>query len=1015
MKQFYLLLCLLAPCTAAWAQIANDDCTAAIALPSVESYCSGTAEFTTAGATGSFEDVNRYPVCFEEREEIRDVWFSFVATRNTATVIVTGDVPGNSQGTLTEPQFSIYENTCPADGAETIGCRSPFRDPTTNVIQNGGSITLSNLNFGQTYYIQVAARNGNTGSFQLCARQFDAVPEPDGDCDNGVVLCDKRAFSVEFLSGNGSVRDDLLSDNITCRDVPTETNSTWYKWICEDPGSLAFTITPLGAAFNEDIDWVIYELGSGLDDCGDRRPLRQMFSGETSGNPPNENIPCLGATGMSLRDRDDSEDCGCQAGDNNFTSSIDMVAGRAYALVILNFSGSGDGFEITWGGEGTFQGPDPEFTVSSAEVCVGDALIFEDQSSSVDPIVSYEWSFGETATPRTATGPGPHSVVFGAAGNPDVQLVIETNRECREIVREQEINVICCEGQFSLDGTASALTCPLDSSGVIDLEASSSFSPTTLTYAWSNGETTEDLTGVPTGMYAVTVSDESGCTDSLAFTVDGPAAFVFDTVITMPTCGGQTDGSFAFEITSGGTAPYEYSLDGSPFGADNRLDDIGIGTVNVRARDANACLVEQDIEVNETELGLVEGFQAVTEPVCAGESSGSIELQIANGRPAYEFDFNLGDGFQSENIRTGLAPGAYTINARDQDGCNGLFELVITDPPVLNFSASGTDLSCFGENDGSLDTLASGGRPGYTVTFQDGTAFDSVSAGDLPVGTYTLQLSDANGCTVSESVTLTQPAEIFPEIIAVNDLPCFGVPTGSIALGASGGTPDYLYSSDNVTFQADSLLAGLPAGDYTLYVMDANGCSDSITSSLTEPEEFIIDPGAGGEIVLGFDTVLQALSNYSPVTYVWGGQDSLLCLDPPCTRVLARPTLTTEYTVLGTNASGCIDSASVLLTVLDERPLYIPTAFSPNNDGRNDGFTIYGGPAVAQVSALRVYHRWGGLVWEGEDFAANDPSLGWDGRVDGKEVDPAVFVYRAVVLYINGQTEEYSGDVTLLR
>jgi len=197
-------------------------------------------------------------------------------------------------------------------------------------------------------------------------------------------------------------------------------------------------------------------------------------------------------------------------------------------------------------------------------------------------------------------------------------------------------------------------------------------------------------------------------------------------------------------------------------------------------------------------------------------------------------------------------------------------------------------------------------------------------------------------------------------------------------------------------------------------VQDANGCIDSLNGSLTEPREFIIDPGGERTITLGFDTILRAVSNYSPVSYVWG-PDSLLCLDPLCTRVRAAPVATTLYTVIGTNPAGCKDTAMVALKVIEDRPLYIPNVFSPNGDGANDGFTVFGGRAVEQIDFLRIYDRWGGLVFERDNFQPNETSLGWDGKADGRPVNPAVFVYYTSVRYINGSVLEFSGDLTVLR
>lgn len=1010
MKIFYSfsLLYFLFP-TVAWSQPANDECVNAIMLPMEREFCTGNAGATNIDATGSFTDLAQYDVCISEQDAIRDVWFSFVALENSARVTVDGRIIGNERGSLREPQMTLYEGGCGGlMRDDALVCKSPFE----NV--NGVNAILANLTVGETYHIMIGASNGNQGTFELCVNQFNAVPEPDADCPTGVVLCDKSTFSVEALTGNGAIRENLQAGGcVTPGCNPTEDNSAWYKWTCDQAGTLGFTITPLGTAANEDIDFAVYELPNGVDDCSDRLTLRCMYSGETNGNPDNANLPCLGATGLSTTDTDQSESCGCQAGNNNFAAALDMVPGRSYAVVIFNFSASGDGFDMEFSGTGTFLGPQPGFTFSESEVCVGESLTFQDQSTSVDQIVGREWNFGPTANPQFASGPGPHAVVFGEAGTPGVELVITTSRECREVLNQQEVNVICCQGQFTGNATTSDVLCPNDSTGAINFTASSSFSPTTLTYAWSTEEVTEDLNGLGTGDYTVTVSDESGCEDVFSYSIEGPEAFVFDTMITMPSCAGGLDGALEFTALSGGLPPYEYSIDGSAFGPNNQISSIGVSNVNVRVRDGNNCIVEQDILVDELQLGLVQGVDVFTEPVCAGDANGSIQIELANGQPNFRYDFGQGGGFQNSDIQNGLAAGIYNITAIDADGCTGEFQVELTEPPAITLAAQGTGSTCFGTDDGQIIVLSGGGRPGYTYTFNGQPATDTVQM-DLVPGSYTIRLTDQTGCVRSVTETITEPNEIFPVLLEENNLTCFDEATGSFLVTASGGTPGYTYATDDRIFQQDSLLGNLLAGDYTIFIMDANGCVDSLRGNLTQPREFIINPGNDARIFLGFDTLLRVVSNYSPVTYEWG-PDAFECINAECSIVLAGPVETTLYTVVGTNPAGCTDTASLKLIVVEDLPLYIPNAFSPNGDGANDGFTIFGGRAVQEIEHLRVFDRWGGLQFENMNFMPNEPSLGWDGLVDGQPVNPAVFVYSASVRFINGTVQEYAGDVTVVR
>ncbi|MGB3800875.1 MAG: gliding motility-associated C-terminal domain-containing protein [Lewinella sp.] len=1004
MTRLYLLLAGLLLATALRAQPGNDECSTAIELPMIMNYCSGAGVYSNVGATPS-EDFDGYPICIDDRDQIADVWFSFVALRNSVAIRVVGDEAGGSRGSLNAVQYAIYEGRC--DSLADIGCRQPL--DRNGLPANGGSIVLNDLQRGQRYFILVGARNGNTGTFELCVDQFDAPPDPSSDCETAVVLCDTSSFSVDLLQGRGNVADDLLNEGLEEGCSPIEDNSSWYKWTCDEAGTLMFDINPLGASPDEDIDFVVYELTNGLEDCGSRETIRQMFSGSNTGDVTSSR-PCWGETGLGTADTETIESCGCQLGNNNFLAALDMEAGKSYALVVMNFSGSGDGFSIDFSGTGTFLGPRPNLTYSSTEVCVGEFITFEDQSTSVDGIEAWDWDFGETATPRFATGSGPHEVTFSEAGSPNVTLAITSTRNCIEYISSNEVEVVCCANQFTGSADVLPVSCPAAADGAIDFTASSSITADALTYAWSNGASTADITGLDQGTYTVTVTDGTGCEATFDYTVGGPAEFILDTLITQPTCGGGTDGALEFTILSGGAGGYEYSFNGGAFGPDNRLENLAVSSVNVVARDANGCTVERDIEVDELQLALVTGSAVFTEPTCNGDSNAQIEIEIANGLPAYRYDF--GSGYQPQRTQAGYTAGTYSVTAIDANGCTGDFEITVTEPPVLVADLQSDSSSCFGANDGYVSVSPAGGRPDYAISWSNGSVADSLA--NLGPGDYTVSITDQNGCITTDSVTLNDPEAIVAALDSVENLRCFGQPSGAAVLRATGGVPAYTFSSDGENYQPTPRLDSLLAGDLELYVRDQNGCQDTVTVSLTEPDEFVITTAEEVQLYLGEDTILLARSNYFPVDYIWG-PDSVACLTPDCARALIMPVASGDYFVSGTNEAGCIDTAFVAFSVIQDLPVYIPNVFSPNGDGSNDFFTVFGNNAIARVETLRIYDRWGGLLFESaEPFPANEPSMGWDGILDGKRVNSGVYVYYVEVRYINGALEGYRGDVTVV-
>jgi gliding motility-associated-like protein len=1006
MRSLLLSLSLCALTTGLWAQTVNapDECIDAILLEDVTQYCSGPEAFANNTATQSLPD---YPTCVPNNQLNNDVWFQFVAQGTDVANSVTGRIPNFPGGTLFSPQFVLYGGDC--DNLTELGCVS---DNSNSNKVNG---IFAGLEIGQTYYINVGARQGRTGSFELCVRNFNAAPSPEGDCPTGVILCDKNSFVVPSLTGNGFFPDEI-DDNIPCNRpatatragcITSEDNSSWYKWTCDQPGSLTFTLTPLDNS--DDLDFVLYELPDGINDCTTKEYITCMTSGENVGDAFKQWFPCTGATGLSENDPDNFEQCGCEDGNNNFVSAIQMEAGKSYALVVMNFTSSGSGFSIEFGGTGTFLGPTADFTATDNEVCVGESITFQDNSSFIGSIDTYRWNFGSTAIPSTATGPGPHEVVYTRPGDKAVVLQVETEDGCLVTEIKQDYTVICCETQFATgDALVSDVACPNSTNGRIETDISSSISP--ITYLWSTGATTPTIQGLSPGTYSVTVTDESSCTFVQSYTIDSPPPYQFDTLVVMPTCDGGTDGAVTLEV-SGGTAPYEFNFANLGFTPSNTLSNISQGDYPVTVRDGNGCEVEQVLEVRELQLVLNPQLVSIREPSCFGLSNGRIEVGIANGQPAYEFSFD-GGPFQGQNVLDNIPAGDYQLVALDANRCRGEFSFSVAQPDPLEPNVSTTDISCFGLRDGAIRTAVSGGTPGYQYSWSVGSSDPALQG--LPAGTYALTVTDQNGCTTELDTTLTQPDELFLELGPIVDNVCFGEQEGVINVGANGGTAPYQFAVAGRPFVVTDALGGLAAGDYQVIVQDALGCFDTLAARIEQPAELLIFAEPTVEIDLGFDTVLTVLSNYDPVTFSWQPED-VDCLEPGCEQVRVSPFDNTTYTATVQNDAGCLASTDILVRVLKRRPVYVPNAFSPNTDGANDRFTLYAGPAVSGIDRLRIYDRWGELLYEGEALRPGDPTEGWDGTFRGEPMNPGVFIYIFDVRFLDGEIRQYSGEVTLLR
>jgi len=355
------------------------------------------------------------------------------------------------------------------------------------------------------------------------------------------------------------------------------------------------------------------------------------------------------------------------------------------------------------------------------------------------------------------------------------------------------------------------------------------------------------------------------------------------------------------------------------------------------------------------------------------------------------------------------------VTFQDAAGCIGDTLVVVEPPPPVVLNGNAINVSCFGAGDGIAEVSPSGGVGNYTYQWNDlAMQTDSIASG-LEPGLYGVTVADGNGCTTTASITITQPAELFLDIIEIENVLCFGDTSGNITVLGSGGNPGYEYSVDGINFQLDTTLRDLRAGTYEIFVLDQLGCSTSAMATITEPSELIVNAGRDTTVELGFPANINTVvfPFFRPVSYEWSPVEDLNCDD--CPRVEAIAPNTTIYSVTVTDETGCTAVDSVMVSVLKIRPVYVPNAFSPNADGVNDFFTAFAGPAASQIRQLSVFNRWGAVVYEGRNIPLNEERFGWDGLFKGQVLPPDVFAYYLVVDFIDGESVEYEGDITIIK
>jgi len=229
-----------------------------------------------------------------------------------------------------------------------------------------------------------------------------------------------------------------------------------------------------------------------------------------------------------------------------------------------------------------------------------------------------------------------------------------------------------------------------------------------------------------------------------------------------------------------------------------------------------------------------------------------------------------------------------------------------------------------------------------------------------------------------------------------------------------GGIGPYEYSLDITNWQTEPSLIGLEAGNYTAYVRDLNECISETDFSLFAPEIPEVRLGDDEILALGDSIRLNGIiNNLTSPDVSWTPEAFLSCVD--CLDPYARPPNSVTYVVTVESQDGCIDQDSIQIDVQKFRRFFAPNAFSPNQDGSNDLFNIQGGPEVAFIEKLQIYDRWGSLVYEESQLISNTTTNGWDGRMNGKNLNAGIFVWFASIRFIDGEVLDYSGELVLMR
>ncbi len=315
--------------------------------------------------------------------------------------------------------------------------------------------------------------------------------------------------------------------------------------------------------------------------------------------------------------------------------------------------------------------------------------------------------------------------------------------------------------------------------------------------------------------------------------------------------------------------------------------------------------------------------------------------------------------------------------------------------------------------DGLIEVLADGGNAPYTYEWSNGQ--NSSVMTNLTAGNYEVLVMDANGC--SETISIALSNNEGPQIaeLIVNAVDCSG-DNGSaeIVLESASDETTFEWINDQGTVIGTSAkVENLLPGFYEIAVTNEYGCEVFETINIAENSPLAVAVNDDLRLDLGASIQLEAsVFNNQNVTYEWFPAEGLSCTD--CANPVASPVRDIVYEVIVTNELGCTATNEVFVHLIPKDDIFVPNAFSPNGDGVNDFFTVFAGDNVAQIKTLRVFDRWGAEVFGNQEFSPNVEPEGWNGTFKGKVMKSGVYVYYVEVEYIDGSTKIKKGDLSII-
>jgi hypothetical protein len=521
---------------------------------------------------------------------------------------------------------------------------------------------------------------------------------------------------------------------------------------------------------------------------------------------------------------------------------------------------------------------------------------------------SYQWSNNETTETNSGLTAGVYTVTVTDANNcvlTDNYIIEQSNELVLSTVLTEDI---LCYGQ---------------STGNISITVEGGVSP--YTYQWSNNETTETISGLNSGAYTVTITDDYICSIITSITISEASALSAQVASIKHDCPNTLlgIGNATLEVV-GGQEPYQYQWNDVNNQTTATAVMLNEGTYIATITDANNCSTTIPVIITVTP-SITNSLEAFAHPSCFGSSDGFIDFNVGGGIPPYTFIWSNGATTEDIDGLSGSPLGTiYALSVIDNNDCQLLTSFPMIEPLPISILVSITDILC-SNNTTSIVVDASGGTGAKTFEWSTNTTGNSLV--DVGAGIYSVTATDINGCTASESFMITEP-----DLIVINGVTnandCFGGISGSIITSVTGGISPYTYLWNNNA--TDASLSGLSAGIYTVTVIDDNNCTMS--------HAFVVEQPATLELLLTTSSIdcfgnqngsIASVSSggIPPYTFIWSNGATTTFINNLGANI---------YTLTVTDNNQCIAIASANITEPDL--LEMQLVASSENCNTRDGY-----------------------------------------------------------------------------